>query len=755
MKIKRKPLPADPVSPSKVLNILQEGVPLTKEELLKELRASRRSQKKLMLALEELQKKREVFRIAEGRYAAAQSLPRAEGELEIKRKGNGFVLTPHGTHDIYVSQDGLGDAWNGDTVEVVLLPDKQGKNPEGRVLRILQRKTTRLIARVLKRLGHRHALARPAGHYPFLIRVLTEDLSAPVGRDSVLIVEVEKQIEPELWEGKAFEILGSQEDARVQEKIVKLNLDIPTAFPEAVIKELAAFPDTPTREDFKNRRDLRDLPFVTIDGDRAKDFDDAVFVEKWEQGWTLRVAIADVSHYVQSGSSLDAEALKRSNSYYFPGSVEAMLPEKLSNGLCSLRPGVPRLAVVTRIRFNSQAVPVDSDFCLAVIQSHARLTYSQVAALLNKGTTSDPQLKKLLPMLEEARKLALALLDRMHERGCLDLDVPEPEFLFDEKGRVTGIVREERTFAHRMIEMFMIAANEAVASCLAAKSIPILYRVHPAPDPEKLETLFAQLRHLGISVPKEKSDDAALRLFLRNISTTQGIEGYVLNKLLLRSMMQARYECQNIGHFGLGSSHYCHFTSPIRRYADLSVHRALKKTLLKQQTEELPSEETLAETGALLNKNERKAQEGERDIQKRLGILLLQDRIGDDFSGIISAITDFGIFVELEKEMIEGMIPLSSLDDDYYVYLPDQFALVGERTGKRFVLGQRLEVRLANVNIDEGEVTLEMASPYPLARRERRGKAGERASQRKASPALSPRRPRSPMKSRWQKKKDT
>lgn len=734
-----------------VLTALQAGKkPMTSQDLLRELGISRRLQKKLVLLLEELQETGRALRLSGGLYTAVACLKKVRGILEVQRGGMGFVLSSGKKSDIYVGAEYFNGAWNGDEVEVVLLPGKRGKNPEGRVIRVLRHQTAPLAVRVIKRMGKEGVLAQPlAQRHTFFLLVNVDALENSPVKGAVLLVHAGRQLEPQVWAAVAFEYLGIEDSPVVQERITKANHEIPSGFGQAVLEEVAKLPFEPQEEEFTGRRDLRNLKFVTIDGENAKDFDDAVYVEPKRNGWTLWVAIADVSHYVLPQSALDKEALQRSNSYYFPLSVEPMLPEALSNGLCSLRPGVPRLAMVVQMHFSPVGTPGECSFYPAVIQSQQRLTYTQVARVL-ENPNSEPEdslLRPLLPMLISAKELAHVLQKQMKERGSLDFELPEPEFSFNEHGDIVHIDREERNFAHQIIEMFMIAANEAVATFLTERKEPFLYRVHPAPDPDKLTGLFAMMRQTGIvQLPKEQ-DDAALRVVLREAAREGGTVSYIINRLVLRTMMQARYDGHNQGHFGLASDCYCHFTSPIRRYADLATHRALKSALLPGTARSGPDDGILQEIADVLNKNERKAQDAEREIQKRLSVLFLRKYVGDTFSGTISGITEFGIFVELSEVMAEGMIRVASLADDYYLFLPERLELVGERTGRRFALGQSVTVRLVSASIDQLEITLEMAedrTPKKLrAALLRRGRSGQSsASKTRSSREFRSRAPR-------------
>ncbi|MFW6216985.1 MAG: ribonuclease R, partial [Desulfohalobiaceae bacterium] len=535
--------------------------------------------------------------------------------------------------------------------------------------------------------------------------VQTQDLDFKPALGDVAVVQPGEQLDPGLCSGQAQEILGPEQELEVQERIVKLHHEIPTGFPDRVLKETEELPADPSQEELEQRKDLKQLQFVTIDGAKAKDFDDAVLVQADKQGFKLFVAIADVSHYVPVGSALDREAQHRANSCYFPNSVEPMFPEALSNGLCSLNPLRPRLVMVAEIDFNLQAEPLRQDFYPAVIQSQARLTYSQIKKALLDGEQGERvKLQEFMPMLERAMQLAQALHAKRRKRGSLDFDLPEPEILFSLQEDALDIRPKVQHFGHQIIEEFMIAANEAVATFLTGKA-PCVYRIHPEPDQEKLKALFELLRKTSFaSELPEHTDPKSLQGLLQLVEDSE-LE-FLVNRLLLRTMMQASYSPQNIGHFGLASECYCHFTSPIRRYADLVVHRSLKNALNKSSGK--LGAKKLSKLAEHLSKHERKAMAAEREIVKRLTVLFLQDKVGESFVGIISSITDFGFWVELTEVMADGLVRLSSLVDDYYIYWPKQYTLVGKNTGRMFNLGQKVMVRLSNVSLARQEIDLEL-----------------------------------------------
>ncbi|MCL1939385.1 MAG: ribonuclease R [Desulfovibrionaceae bacterium] len=707
--------------------------PLRMDELLRITHLPRKAKKRVENALYELQEQGRAVR-ASGGWAAPARTRHVEGVLAVLPSGIGFVSPKHGGADIYIHPANMNDAWHGDSVEALLLPGKRGPHVEGRVSRVLHRAQTELPAHALRRQKHGQWMCAPAN--PRLQALFIADVSKldkPVAEGNLLLLRPGEKAGPNLWEAEATVNLEHEESPQAQERITKSNNAIPGPFPAEVLHALRDLPGDPREQDFADRRDARDVDFVTIDGRAARDFDDAIHVRAlpgfarcelggnggqsppvWEQtqkdGFRLRVAIADVSHYVRPDTPLDAEARQRGNSYYFPLSVEPMLPEALSNGLCSLKPDVPRLAVVADMRFSASGVRRNAEFYPAVIQSRARLTYGQVQRGLLLCEKEEAQnLAPVLPMLREAETLARALLERRQERGTLDFDLPEVAYLFNEQGELSGLAARERHFGHRMIEEFMIAANEAVAEFLQAREIPALYRVHQPPDPDKLAVLADFLARSGLDADQGKPGGRKgrskttlsgrdLRRILEQSRNTPG--EYVITRLVLRSMMQARYQPENEGHFGLASECYCHFTSPIRRYADLVVHRALKRALgLPVPTgEKNLSQARLEAVAEHINATERTATEAEREIHKRLSLLFLRGREGESFDAVISGVTDFGLFVELPEFLCEGLVRLASLEDDYYDYVEERQEIRGRRTGRTFRLGRALRVTLTDVN---------------------------------------------------------
>ena len=723
-----------PIDQAAVLRLFKErGKPLTLKDVLSGLGAAKVHKANILHLLSSLADSGRLIKL-QGAWGLAGSMHLFTGRLEIQRSGVGFVICDDKRRkDIFVNPRDFGDAWHRDRVAVAITRQR-GANAEGRVVRILERQTQTLPCRVERRLRQGLYLCRPTDpRQKHSLMLELEPGQTPPEIGDVLTLAAGEKLDYQLYSARVVEVLGNENDVAVQERLVKLNHAVPGPFPEACLSQAIELPPAPGEADFAGRRDLRAMGFVTIDGDKARDFDDAILVEKKDRGFTLWVAIADVAHYVPEGSPLDREALERGNSFYFPLSVEPMFPEALSNGLCSLNPDVPRLAMVVETDFSTDGTPGESRYFPAVIKSQARLTYTQVNQALFLGdeavrTANAP----VLPMLETAEKLARAIHERRVERGSLDFDLPEPEILFNLQGEAVDIRPRTRHFGHQIIEEFMIAANEAVARFLTEQAVPLPYRIHPEPDPDKLETLFSVLKRtdLGQSLPQKPSIKGLQELLAKAAGTEME---FLANRLMLRSMMQAKYHVHNQGHFGLASECYCHFTSPIRRYADLMVHRGLKAVL--NGTPPPVGAKKMQTACEHISQRERVAMEAEREILKRITVLFLQDKVGQVFEGIIGSLSDFGFWVELTEVIAEGMVRLSTLTDDYYALFPERQELLGQRTGRRFRLGQAVRVELTDVHLGRLEVNLKLADEEQgLSGRQRKKLVGKGRKGRRGNP---------------------
>jgi ribonuclease R len=506
--------------------------------------------------------------------------------------------------------------------------------------------------------------------------------------------------------------------------------DLPQEWPKAVRKEARKFGDEVPKAARRGRTDLRDVALVTIDGEDARDFDDAVYCERTPGGWRLLVAIADVSWYVQPDSALDQEAASRGNSVYFPERVIPMLPEVLSNGLCSLNPDVERLCMVCEMQINAQGKITRSRFLEALMRSHARLTYTEVAALLaGSDAAVARKYRALLPHLEELQHLYTVLRKARERRGAIDFETTETRILFGPERKIERIVPVQRNVAHKLIEECMIAANVAAARFLVRHRMPTLFRVHARPEGDRLEALQEFLRELGLGLRGGLHPDAKeYAVLLESIRGRP--EEHLVNTVLLRSLPRAEYHPENIGHFGLAHEKYVHFTSPIRRYPDLLVHRAIRHVLGGGQADGFRyGHADMQALGDHCSMTERRADDATRDAIDWLKCEYMLDKIGASYRGIISSVTPFGLFVELLEIYVEGLVHVTALGNDYYHYDPAQHRLTGERTRRIYRLGDEVQVRVVQVNLDERKIDFELvARESVLDKRRRKGKRGKARS---------------------------
>lgn len=639
------------------------------------------------------------------------------GRLSMHRDGYGFVTPESGGPDIFIPARELRGNLNGDLVEISVSQATEGGRREGRVVRTLKRGQQHIVGR--------YELYRSAG------RVIPDDprLSQPIaipaqasGRaqnGQVVVVELTSypsDRKPPM--GRIAEVLGWPDDPNVEVLSVIRKYDLPSEFPADALAEARKVKPVSGRE-VSGRTDLRELRIVTIDGETARDFDDAVSVARVDDGAIrLWVSIADVSHYVRPGSALDREAYLRGTSVYFPDRCIPMLPENLSNGICSLNPAEDRLTLTAEMLFDGEGKRLEASFYPSVIRSSARLTYTQVAKVLEKNDID--AVKGVAGLVDDLRlmeELARRLMKRRNARGSIDFDLPEPEIVIDmTTGNTLSVARSERNIAHRLIEEFMLAANEAVAGYLEGRQIPTLYRIHEPPAPEKI-TAFAELaagfgHHLD--APEGVVTGVELQRLLEG--TVGRPEELMLNRLLLRSMKQARYAAENLGHYGLAASTYTHFTSPIRRYPDLVVHRILTAVLSGSMTQQEMArlDGTLPETGAHTSKRERTAMEAERELVELKRLQFMRGHLGGEFDGFIIGVTGTGFFVELDEFFVEGMVPLARIEDDYYVFVDKVHALVGRNSRRMFRIGDRVRVLVASVSIEERRIEFALKEHMPL-----------------------------------------
>ncbi|MEP4486914.1 MAG: ribonuclease R [Halioglobus sp.] len=685
-----------------------------------------------------------------GAYGLVDKMNLIRCRVQGHRDGYGFAMPVGDGDDIYLSARQMQKVFDGDIVLVAITGlDKRGRS-EGKVVEVLERGTSSIVGRYQEESGigfvipengriRQHLLIPPNAKAGALSgQIVTATITAyPTGK-----------LGPK---AEISEVLGEHLDPGLEIDIAIRSHDIPWEWPEAVLSEAAALDAEPNEEDKEGRIDLRTLPFVTIDGEDARDFDDAVYCEKRRGGgWRLWVAIADVSHYVRPGSALDDEAAKRGTSVYFPERVVPMLPEALSNGLCSLKPAVDRLAMVCEMELDPSGNLGKYQFYESVIHSHARLTYTQVGEVLSSGSHPDVDSQRIgdLTRLQELYKVLRAARD---QRGAIDFETVETRIIFDDLRKIESIIPVVRNDAHKLIEECMLCANVAAARFFDKHEVPMVYRVHEGPSEEKLENLRSFLGELGLDLRGgNKPTPTDYQTLLAEV--VERDDAHVIQTMLLRSLSQAKYQPDNQGHFGLNYPEYAHFTSPIRRYPDLLVHRGIRSVVRSQVSSEnvrrvdgvapIPpnrifpyDEAAMVVMGEHSSMTERRADDATREVEAWLKCEYLQDHVGDEFDGVISAVTSFGLFVELIDIYIEGLVHITALPGDYYNFDMAHQRLVGERSGRSFQLGGKVRVQVARVNLDDKKIDLELLDGGSAPRKKsgsskaRKGKTDKSARQ--------------------------
>jgi ribonuclease R len=635
-----------------------------------------------------------LVQIRKRKFGLPSQFSAKKGKIRVHPDGFAFVETEDG-ETVFIPPRKVGKALDGDLV-LVQIEKIAKKGPEGRVLSVLERKRKYIVGYLVKR--NKFFFLEPEDpRIPFELYIPKKRRGKALPNHLVVAKIIQGSSEFGVPMGEVLRDLGDPEDINTHVWAVIYGQDLPFELPHQAKKELMKLPDEVREEDKVGRVDLRELPFVTIDGENARDFDDAICVRETSKGFKLYVAIADVSHYVPMNSFLDKDAYLRGTSVYFPTMVIPMFPEKLSNHLCSLKPYVDRLVMVVEIDYTKGGMIKGKKFYEGVIRSKARLTYTEVKRMLIDGDKEViEKYKELYPMLNSALELSQLIRAQRTKKGSLDFDLPEPEILINLEGKIENIIKRERNPAHMLIEDFMIAANVAVAEFLTDLDYPFLYRVHEEPDPNKLRELSEIFLSLGYSIDMpEKVTPSFIQELLKQFEGKP--TEHLFNHLVLRSLKQARYSPENVGHFGLAETHYCHFTSPIRRYPDLVVHRVLKRALRKRKPPY--THEELLVMGKHLSERERKAEEAERDVVKRLQAFFMQDKVGQEFYGIISGVSAFGFFVDLEDYMVSGVVRVIDLVDDVYILDEKGISLIGKNSGKVYQIGQRIKVKLKKVDL--------------------------------------------------------
>lgn len=622
-------------------------------------------------------------------------------------RGFGFLEIPEAEEDIFIPEESIGTALHGDTVQIVVKKDgKDGKRCEGEVVKVLERGTREVVGTYQQYDGFGFVVTDNQRFLKDVFIPAGKSLEAEDG-DKVLAEIKDHGNKRRSPEGKIIEILGKPGECGVDVLCVAKSYELPMEFPEKVVKQAERIKETLNEGDFYGREDLRDVVMVTIDGEDAKDLDDAVSLTKDEEFYHLGVHIADVSNYVQYNSALDKEALKRGTSVYLADRVIPMLPKKLSNGICSLNAGEDRLALSCLMDIDKKGRVVSHRIVESIIHVKERMSYTNVKKiLLQEDEELAKHYEELLPMLFQMKELSELLRNRRKKRGAIDFDFPESKLILDERGKVIDIYPYEQNIATRLIEDFMLAANETVAEEYCMLGLPFVYRTHENPDMEKMETVLEMVHQAGIKVKKGK-ETISPKEVQKILKELEGMECEpFFARLILRSMKQAKYTVEDTGHFGLAAKYYCHFTSPIRRYPDLQIHRIIKETLRGKMTEAKIQhykgilEEVARQSSAM----ERRAEEVERETIKMKKAEYMKQHIGEAFEGTVSGVTEWGLYVELDNT-VEGLVHVNSLTDDYYTFHKDRYCLVGDMTGRTYVMGQRVKVWVENA--DENTKTVD------------------------------------------------
>ncbi len=749
-----------------ILSYLQNSVgPLTHEELCHEFRLRDDDAiEALRRRLGAMERDGQTVRNRSGAYGTLDKMNLVKGRVSGHPEGYGFVISAGSEHDIFLSSRQMRLVLDGDEVLVRISGQDRRGRPEGSIVEVVERRTERLVGRYFSESGIH--LVRPDNPRISQDILIAADETGIAQPGQMVVVAITRQPSRRHQPaGRIAQVLGDHLAPGMEIDLAIYNFGIPHIWPKPAEKEVAGIAEEVLDVDKLQRVDLRNLPLVTIDGEDARDFDDAVYCEPVKGGgWRLYVAIADVSHYVLPGTALDLEAYERGNSVYFPGQVVPMLPEKLSNGLCSLKPEVDRLCMVCDMRIDAKGAVKTFRFFEAVMHSRARLTYTQVAAMIAQRGDGDSrarqQFKHIVGHIDALHDLFQVLRVSRAARGAIDFDTVETRILFDEQRKIEQIIPAERTDAHRLIEECMLCANVCTAELLAESKLPVLYRVHDGPREEKLADLREFLGELGLGLPG--GDDPTPKDYQTVLSQVAGRpDADIIQSVMLRSMTQAVYQADNIGHFGLNYDSYTHFTSPIRRYPDLLVHRAIrgllrgkKRSANLQRVAGAPSQPLEAsypyntgqidEAGSHCSLTERRADEATRSVVNWLKCEYLLEHVGNEFRGVVSAVTGFGLFVELDQVYIDGLVHITGLPKDYYQHEAAHHRLVGERTGRVFRLGDVLQVRVARVDMDERKIDLEMVDGG-------QAETGAGAKKRRKTPAGSVRAKGSPGRSGRQK----
>ena len=681
----------------------EQGVPLSVEELYTILEISDEERDIFNRRLNAMEREGQIIKNRKGALCIADKLDLIAGVVQGHPDGFGFLIPDDKTKvsgdDVFLSPKEMSQVMHGDRAMVRISGlDRRGR-PEGKLVEVLERRTQKLVGRVVHSTGVTIVAAEDKRINQDILIPYNMDMQAKPGQ--VVMVELTEQPSAHAKPmGKVVEILGNYADSGMEIEIALRKHNLPYEFSPAAVKLAESYPKLVQESDFKGRIDLRELPLITIDGETARDFDDAVFAEQQGKGWRLVVAIADVSFYVKPQDALDKCAFERGNSVYFPRRVIPMLPEALSNGLCSLNPEVERLCMVCDMQVDGAGVVKQFKFYPSVMRSKARMTYNQVFEILqNPAAELALEYAWLVPHLNDLYSVYQLMLSQREKRGAIEFETTETIMMFNEQGKIDEIVPSFRNEAHKLIEECMLAANVCAADFLAAHEHPALYRVHEGPTPEKLEALRTFMGEFGFGVGGGDSPHA--KDYGKLIDRIrERPDAQLLQTVLLRSMQQAVYSPDNLGHFGLAYEAYAHFTSPIRRYPDLLIHRAIKAVLNGDRYKA----GDWSQLGEHCSMTERRADDATRDVTNWLKCFYMQDKIGEVFEGTVAAVTSFGLFVALDGVYVEGLVHVTELGNDYFHFDKARHEMTGERTAVRYRLGDRLTIKVVRVDLETAKI---------------------------------------------------
>jgi len=713
-----------------LLQFLQDvGRPVKVESILQGLNVKgQRSFSQLLDQLNKMVRSGQIIQNRRAEYCLTAKIELLTGTVLGHRDGFGFISRDDDADDVYLSAREMREVINGDRIAFKVIGEDRRGRTEGKVVEVLERSVREIAGQFIRERGiglvipdnpkisHRMLIAKgESGNARHGQMVVAEILDYPSGVEQMT--------------GRITKVIGEPGQKGIATDIAIHSHAIPTRWPAEVDQFIRKFGDSVPESAKKGRTDLRDVPLITIDGADARDFDDAVYCEPSGSGWKLLVAIADVAHYVEVGTALDKEAIRRATSVYFPDRVVPMLPEVLSNGLCSLNPEVDRLCMVCEMRIGNDGKVTGSKFYEGLMRSHARLTYSQVSDFLT-GAEKGSVPQAVGSTVRHLYDLYKSFAKSRQRRGAIELDIPQTRIELNEAGEVKSIRATPRNDAHRLIEECMIAANVQAAKFLKKNKIPGLYRVHAKPHPDKFEELRLYLLTLGLKVPHP--DHVEPRQFNKLLSQVKDRpDSHAISIAMLRSLTHAEYTPKNIGHFGLALDAYAHFTSPIRRYPDLLVHRAIRHIVRGGKPGKYEyDDKSMERLGSVCSEHERRAEDATREVEAWLKCQYMQDKIGEQYAGVVTGVTNFGLFVLLDALQIDGLVHVSSLNSDYYHYDAASQSLVGERSGTRYRLGDQIEIVVSRVDLDTRKIDFQLATGSDNKSERRPGKRGAKRRRR-------------------------